>query len=72
MQLAPDPGRRLALLMATSAYSDPDLRQLRAPGRDASDLANVLRDPRIGGFCPVAVEYRPDYLTCFGTGIIRR
>jgi hypothetical protein len=36
--------------MATSAYSDPDLRQLRAPGRDASDLANVLRDPRIGGF----------------------
>jgi hypothetical protein len=43
-------GRRLALLIATSAYSDPGLRQLRAPGRDASELAGVLRDPRIGRF----------------------
>src|SRR5215475_13745237 len=50
MQPVSDNGRRLALLIATSAYSDPDLRQLRAPGRDASDLAKVLRDPRIGGF----------------------
>jgi len=42
--------RRLALLVATSAYSDPDLRQLRAPGHDATELAEVLRDPRIGEF----------------------
>jgi len=50
MQPVPETGQRLALLVATSAYSDPDLRQLRAPGRDASELAEVLRDPRIGGF----------------------
>ncbi len=43
-------GRRLALLIATSDYSDRDLRQLRAPGRDASELAGVLRDPKIGSF----------------------
>ena len=46
----PETEQRLALLIATSVYSDPDLRQLRAPGRDASELAEVLRDPRIGGF----------------------
>lgn len=46
----PDTGRRLALLVATSHYSDPDLRELRAPGRDAAELSEVLRDPRIGGF----------------------
>jgi hypothetical protein len=50
MQPAPDSGRRLALLVATSVYSDPDLRELRAPGRDAAELSEVLRDPRIGGF----------------------
>ena len=42
MEPAPDTGRRLALLVATSAYSDPDLRQLRAPGHDATELAEVL------------------------------
>jgi Caspase domain len=41
---------RVALLMATSDYNDPGLRQLRAPGRDAGDLAEVLRSPQIGGF----------------------
>jgi outer membrane protein assembly factor BamB len=50
MEPAGKSGRRLALLVATSAYSDPDLRQLRAPGHDADQLAGVLRDPRIGGF----------------------
>jgi hypothetical protein len=50
MQPVSDPGGRLALLVATSDYSDPDLRQLRAPGHDATELAAVLRDPRIGGF----------------------
>src|SRR2546429_9742372 len=50
MQQVPDIGRRLALLVATSAYSAPALRQLRAPGRDATDLAGVLRDPWIGRF----------------------
>jgi hypothetical protein len=43
-------GRRLALLIATSDYGDPALRKLRAPGRDASELAVVLSDPQIGSF----------------------
>jgi hypothetical protein len=50
MQPVPETGRRLALLIATSVYSDPDLRELRAPGRDAAELSEVLHDPRIGGF----------------------
>ena len=41
---------RSALLIATSDYNDPALRQLRAPGRDASELAKVLSSPHIGGF----------------------
>ena len=46
-----EPGQgRLALLIATSDYNDPDLRKLRAPGRDARELAEVLRTPQIGGF----------------------
>lgn len=43
-------GSRLALLVATSDYRDPALRQLRSPGHDARDLGSVLSDPRIGGF----------------------
>jgi Caspase domain len=42
--------RRLALIVASSEYSDPTLQRLRAPGRDAEALADVLRDPAIGGF----------------------
>lgn len=43
-------GRRLALVVATAAYADPTLAKLRAPGRDASDLAAVLEDAAVGGF----------------------
>jgi uncharacterized caspase-like protein len=43
-------GRRLALVIATGSYADPTLAKLRAPGRDASDLATVLEDAAIGGF----------------------
>ena len=32
--------------MATSTYTDPGLRRLRAPARDANDLAQVLAGPR--------------------------
>ena len=45
-----EPGQAVALLIATAEYSDPDLRKLRAPGRDASELAEVLGAPQIGGF----------------------
>jgi uncharacterized caspase-like protein len=43
-------GRRLALVIATGSYADPALAKLRAPGRDATDLAAVLEDGGIGGF----------------------
>jgi hypothetical protein len=41
---------RSALIVASDQYSDPGLRQLRAPASDARALAAVLRDPRIGDF----------------------
>lgn len=43
-------GRRLALVIATGHYVDPTLAKLRAPGRDAADLATVLEDAAVGGF----------------------
>ncbi|WP_149546941.1 caspase, EACC1-associated type [Streptomyces marokkonensis] len=41
---------RYALLVATGRYENEDLGRLRSPARDAQDLADVLKDPRIGGF----------------------
>ena len=57
MPPAADPprGERLALVVATSTYTDPGLRRLRAPARDAADLAQVLADPDIGGFTVITV-----------------
>jgi uncharacterized caspase-like protein len=51
-RLAPDllEGPRAALVIATTTYEDPDLRQLRSPARDSEDLAEVLSDPHIGAF----------------------
>ena len=51
-RLVPDPpgGPRAALVIATTRYEDPELRQLRAPAHDAEDLAEVLGDPGIGAF----------------------
>jgi hypothetical protein len=43
-------GQRLALVVGTSRYEDPSLRQLRAPGTDAQQLAQVLGDPAVGDF----------------------
>jgi caspase domain-containing protein len=43
-------GARSALIIATDEYTDPGLRQLRAPAIDARALAAVLRDPVIGDF----------------------
>ena len=43
-------GSRHALIVANSAYEDETLRQLRAPSRDADELARVLGAPEIGGF----------------------
>ena len=73
----PLPGPRLALVVATATYTDPGLRQLRAPARDAADLAQVLADPGIGGFTVTTVIDQPaqqirlaveDFLDGRGTG----
>jgi len=50
MPILDEPGRREALIIAASRYEDRTLQQLRAPGHDAADLAEVLRDPAIGDF----------------------
>ena len=73
----PPPEARLALVVATGTYSDPGLRRLRAPARDAADLAQVLADPGIGGFAVTTVIDQPtqqirlaveDFLDGRGTG----
>jgi uncharacterized caspase-like protein len=53
------PGPRLALVIATSTYTDAGLRRLRAPAQDAADLAQVLSDPGIGGFTVTTVIDQP-------------
>ena len=75
---ADPPGPRLALVVATGTYTaDPGLRALRAPARDADDLAQVLADPGIGGFAVTTVIDQPaqqirlaveDFLDGRGTG----
>ena len=48
-------GRRLALVVAITDYTDASLRRLRAPAGDAADLRDVLADPEIGGFSVTSV-----------------
>jgi hypothetical protein len=43
-------GERRAMLIATDAYTDPGLSELRAPTGDVRALAEVLADKLIGGF----------------------
>jgi hypothetical protein len=47
--------RRAALVVAVSTYSDPTLRQLRAPAEDAAELGTVLGDPELGDFSVTTV-----------------
>jgi hypothetical protein len=46
-------------VVATGTYTDARLRRLRAPARDAADLAQVLADPGIGGFTVTTVIDQP-------------
>ena len=74
----PPPGARLALVVATGTYTDiRGCERLRAPARDAADLAQVLADPGIGGFAVTTVIDQPaqqirlaveDFLDGRGTG----
>ena len=43
-------GRRFALVISSSEYSEPNLRKLMGPTGDAIDLARILGDPKIGSF----------------------
>jgi hypothetical protein len=53
---------RKALIVASSDYDDPKLKRLRAPGREAEDLAGLLRDRSIGEFSEVSVlTNEPEY-----------
>jgi len=47
--------RRLALLVGVGRYDDEGWKPLRYPGKDAADLAAVLRDPARGAFDQVEV-----------------
>jgi hypothetical protein len=64
---APDlpPGQRLALVVATTTYTDPELRRLRSPSQDAEDLTQVLADPDIGGFTVTGANIT---ITCLAFG----
>lgn len=55
------PPVRDAFIVASDTYSDPQLRQLRAPGRDAQELADVLRHPDIGDFSVRVSMNQPYY-----------
>jgi phosphate transport system substrate-binding protein len=53
--------RRVALVVATYEYEDPDLRRLVSPAHDAEALAAVLRDPDIAGFEVTTLVNEPHY-----------
>src|SRR3977135_3046958 len=42
--------KRLGLLIATTGYADPQLPAVPGGSTHISDLADVLRSPKIGGF----------------------
>jgi uncharacterized caspase-like protein len=48
-------GKRLALVIASSKYIDPDLRKLNSPAQDAKTLADILQDTNIGRYEEVKV-----------------
>jgi hypothetical protein len=54
--------RREALIVAADSYEDPKLRSLRAPARDAQELARVLGDPEVGDFQVKVSLNEPDHV----------
>jgi len=54
--------RREALIVAADSYEDPKLRALRAPARDAQELARVLGDPDVGDFQVEVSLNEPDHV----------
>ena len=56
------PARREALIIAADRYEDPKLRALRAPARDAEELARVLGDSEVGDFQVGVSLNEPDHV----------
>ncbi|MCP4538121.1 MAG: hypothetical protein GY832_13350 [Chloroflexi bacterium] len=54
-------GQRLALIVASSDFTDATLQQLVAPGQDAADLARVLDNEAVGGFKTRVLINRPSH-----------
>lgn len=52
---------RSALIVATSEYTDPKLKELRSPAHDALELGRVLREPGIGDFDVSIVMNQPEH-----------
>ena len=46
---------KYALIIANTEYTDPNLAQLSAPGKDAEKFAQILEDKEIGAFDHVKV-----------------
>lgn len=61
--LAAHDGERHALLIGISRFKDEAWTPLRYAGKDAEDLASVLRAPARGGFASVTVLTRPEETT---------
>jgi Caspase domain len=51
-----------ALIVASGRYTDPTLGELRSPSRDAEQLAQVLKNPTIGGFGVQVLLDQPGHL----------
>jgi Caspase domain len=51
-----------ALIVAADRYSDPGLRRLRSPAQDARELAQVLKDPAIGGYQVQVLVNQPGHV----------
>ena len=56
------PARREALIIAADRYEDQKLRALRAPARDAEELARVLGDSEVGDFQVAVSLNEPDHV----------
>ncbi|HEX2894910.1 MAG TPA: DnaB-like helicase C-terminal domain-containing protein [Marmoricola sp.] len=50
---------RVALLIATSEYTDDALANLQSPCTDSNELEAVLKDPTIGGYDTTAISDAP-------------
>ena len=52
-------GASHALIIATGRYTDQGLGDLRSPSRDAEEFAQVLADPKVGGFAVRSMVNEP-------------